>query len=326
MQFWRVAGAVGRFMVRAGAVILLFVAYQLWGTGLATSRAQDSLTKEFNEQISEFSGTPSTQAPPTENQVITAPADLPVPQPGDPIARLTIGAIDSDFIMVQGVDLKWLQEGPGHFPQTPLPGQPGNAAVAGHRTTYKAPFNRIDELVPGDTITVQTLQGTFAYTVDAQRDPKTSEPIGHRIISANDVSILDQSLGNRLTLMACHPKFSAAQRIVVTATLSSTPAPATPIPDVVGVTTDASEDALAGGDPGAWPGAIFWSFLTAAAWFGIWWLARFWNPSLQRDRAMHVSRFTDWKFLTTYAIGTPIVVILLFIAFTNIAQLLPASY
>lgn len=326
MQFWRVAGAVGRFMVRAGAVILLFVAYQLWGTGLTTSRAQDSLTKEFNEQISQFSGTPATQAPPTENQVITAPADLPVPQPGDPIARLTIGAIDSDFIVVQGVDLKWLQEGPGHFPQTPLPGQPGNAAIAGHRTTYKAPFNRIDELVPGDTITVQTLQGTFAYIVDAQLDPKTSEPIGHRIISDNDVAILDQSLGNRLTLMACHPKFSAAQRIVVTATLASTPAPATPIPDVVGVTTDASEDALAGGDPGAWPGAIFWSFLTAAAWFGIWWLARFWNPSLQRDRAMYVSRFTDWKFLTTYAIGTPIVVVLLFIAFTNIAQLLPASY
>jgi sortase A len=326
VQFWRVIGVMGRFMVRAGAVILLFVAFQLWGTGLATSRAQDSLTKEFNEQMSEIGTAVVAQVPPTETQVLTAPADLPVPQPGDPIARLTIGAIDSDFIMVQGVDLKWLQDGPGHFPQTPLPGQPGNAAVAGHRTTYKAPFNRIDELVPGDTITVQTLQGTFTYTVDSQLDPKTNAPIGHRIISDNDVSILDQSFGNRLTLMACHPKFSAAQRIVVTATLSSTPAPATPIPDVVGVTTDASEDVLAGGDPGAWPAAIFWSVLSAAAWFGTWWLARFWNRWLQRNPAIHVSRSKDWKFLTTYAIGTPIVVALLFIAFTNIAQLLPASY
>ena len=65
--------------------------------------------------------------------------------------------------MVQGVDLWLLDEGPGHFPGTPLPGQPGNAAIAGHRTTYMAPFNRIDELEPGDTIDVTTLQGTFQF-------------------------------------------------------------------------------------------------------------------------------------------------------------------
>jgi sortase A len=326
VQFWRVTGAAGRFMVRAGAVILLFVAFQFWGTGLVTSRAQDSLTKEFEAQLANIDPAPDTREPLTESQAITAPIDLPVPELGDPIGRLTIDAIGSDFIMVQGVDLKWLQEGPGHFPQTPMPGQPGNAAVAGHRTTYKAPFHRIDELIPGDTITVQTLQGTFTYKVDTQINPKTSEPIGHRIIAPDDVSILDQSFGNRLTLMACHPKFSADQRIVVTATLISDPAPPTPIPDTDGVTTNASEDALAGGDPSAWPAAIFWSALTAVAWFGTWYLARFWNPSLRRKTAMHVSRLKDWKFLTTYAVGTPIVGILLFITFTNVSQLLPASY
>ncbi len=323
MQFWSVVGAIGRFMMRAGVVILLFVAYQLWGTGFATARAQDNLTKKFDSQIAQYSGpTPSATQPP----IVTAPSDLPIPQPGDPIGRLTIKNIDSDFIMVQGVDLKWLQQGPGHFPQTPLPGQPGNAAIAGHRTTYKAPFNRIDELVPGDIITVQTLQGTFTYKVDAQIDPKDGSTSGHVIVSPNDLSILDQTGVNRLTLMACHPKFTAAQRIVVTATLTSNPAPATPIPATDGVTTDASSDALAGGDSSAWPAAIFWSLLVGMAWFGTWWLARLFTTTLLRKRAQRVSRWKDWKFLTTYAIGTPIVLVLMFFAFANIARLLPASY
>ena len=322
MQLWSVVGAIGRFMMRGGVVILLFVAYQLWGTGLSTARAQDNLTNEFNTQIAEFTPSASAEAQP----VVTAPADLPIPAPGDPIARITMKTIDSDFVMVQGVDLKWLQQGPGHFPQTPLPGQPGNASVAGHRTTYQAPFNRIDELVPNDMITVQTLQGTFTYKVDAHIDPKDGTTSGHFIVSPNDLSILDQSFGNRLTLMACHPKFSAAQRIVVTATLTSNPAPATPIPTYDGVTTDASTDALAGGDSSAWPAAIAWSLLTGLVWFGIWWLARFWTPSLMRKRAQRVTRLKDWKFLTTYAIGTPIVLVMMFFAFTNIARLLPAAY
>ena len=309
--------------MRAGIVILLFVAYQLWGTGLSTARAQDNLTKEFETQIAEFAP-PETSA--NAQPIVTAPVDLPIPEPGDPIARITMKIIDSDFIMVQGVDLKWLQEGPGHFPQTPLPGQPGNAAVAGHRTTYAAPFNRIDELTPGDIITVQTLQGTFTYNVDPKIDPKDGTTSGHVIVSPNDLSILDQNFGNRLTLMACHPKFTAAQRIVVTATLTSNPAPATSIPTYDGVTTDASTDALAGGDSSAWPAAIFWSLVTGLAWFGTWWLARFWTPTLLRKRAERVSRLKDWKFLATHAIGTPIVLVLMFVAFTNIARLLPASY
>ena len=323
MQFWSVVGAIGRFMMRAGIVILLFVAYQLWGTGFATARAQDNLTKKFDSQIAQYSE-PAQSA--TQQPIAAAPSDLPIPQPGDPIGRLTIKNIDSDFIMVQGVDLKWLQQGPGHFPQTPLPGQPGNAAIAGHRTTYKAPFNRIDELVPGDIITVQTLQGTFTYKVDAHIDPKDGSTSGHVIVSPDDLSILDQTGVNRLTLMACHPKFTAAQRIVVTAMLISNPAPATPIPTTDGVTTDASSDALAGGDSSAWPAAIFWSLLAGAAWFGTWWLARFFTPTLLRKRAQRVARWKDWKFLTTYAIGTPIVLVLMFIAFANIARLLPASY
>ena len=309
MHVWSAVGAIGRMMMRAGVLILLFVAYQLWGTGLATSRAQDRLSHQFEQQLTDSATTPATvPGGELDENVVTAPTDLPTPEPGDPVGRLTIPTIDSDFIIVQGVDLRWLQEGPGHFPQTPLPGQPGNVAIAGHRTTYKAPFNRIDELHPGDLITATTLQGTFIYKVDAHPDGDTGNSIGHIIVGPNEVSILDQGSVNRLTLMACNPKYSAAQRIVVTATLTGKPAPPTPLPENIGVTTDASIDPLAGGDSGAWFPAIAWSILALGIWFGTWWLARRWNR------------------IPAYLIGTPIFAVALFIAYSNIAHLLPASY
>src|SRR3546814_2018073 len=73
-----------------------------------------------------------------------------------------------DETIIEGVSLADRKHGPGHVPETPLPGQEGNAAIAGHRTTYGAPFNRIDELVPGDEIIVQTIQGEFRYTMTEQ--------------------------------------------------------------------------------------------------------------------------------------------------------------
>ncbi len=243
MQWWRVVGAIGRFMMRAGVLVLLFVAYQLWGTGLATNRAQDRLEDEFATQLAEQVTTTtevptsSTVAPP-----VTASADLPTPEPGDPVARIQIPAIGVDYIVLQGVDLKWLKEGPGHFPQTPLPGQPGNVALAGHRTTYAAPFNRIDELQPGDEIMFETVQGTFTYEVEAHEGAPGEAPSGHFIVRPSQVEILDQDGTDKVTLMACNPKYSARERIVVTATLVSNPAPPTPLPDVEaggGVTIDA---------------------------------------------------------------------------------------
>jgi len=292
-------------MMRAGVLIFLFLAYQLWGTGLLTDRSQDRLTNQFEEQLRQVATVTPSSKP--EEQVVTAPSNLPTPEPGAPVAQLDIPSIGSNFVMVQGVDLKWLQQGPGHFPQTPLPGQPGNSAVAGHRTTYSAPFNRIDELQPGDAVNVTTLQGTFQYRVDSQVDDKGITS-GHFIVGPNDISILEQTGVNRLTLMACHPKFSAAQRLVVTATLASTPAPSTPILESTGVTTDASTDPLAGGDQSARIPAILWSLLAAGIWFATWWVAR------------------RWMRIPAYVIGTPIFLFVLFLAFGDIARLLPASY
>ena len=303
MPWWNVVGAAGRMMIRAGVLLLLFVVYQLWGTGLATDRAQNHLSSQFAQLQQSVPGDGSTTDP------LTAPTDMPIPQPGDPIGRIEIPRIGVDFIMVQNVDLKYLQSGPGHFPQTPLPGQPGNSAFAGHRTTYKAPFNRIDELAPGDIITVTTLQGRFTFNVDSHVGEDGQTDSGHFIVKPTDVSILDQNVGNRITLMACNPKYSAATRIVVTAKLVSPVAAATPLPDTDGtVTNNAALDTLAGGDPSAWPAAILWTLLVSGAWFATWWTAR------------------RWRMIPAYAIGTPIVLLLLFFAFQNIARLLPAGF
>ena len=325
MQWWRVVGAIGRFMMRAGVLILLFVAYQLWGTGLATSRAQDRLEDEFAQLLADAPATTSTtssSAPPsttttTEAPVaapVTAPVDIPPPDPGGPVGRIEIPAIGVDFITLQGVDLKWLQEGPGHFPQTPLPGQPGNVAFAGHRTTYAAPFNRLDELQPGDEITFETVQGTFTYTVDSH-DRGDGSASGYFVVAPTDVGVLDQDGTDRVTLIACHPKYSARQRIVVTATLASPPAPPTPLPDTTdpasGVTIDASVDALAGGDSSAWAPAILWSLAALGVWFATWWAARRWPV---------------WHRVPAYAIGVPVFAVVLFVAYQHIARLLPASF
>lgn len=327
MQWWRVVGAIGRFMMRAGVLVLLFVAYQLWGTGLATNRAQDRLKSEFATQLEQASttttdpgsGSTSTTTPPTPAPAtppVTAATDLPTPEPGDAVAKIQIPAIGVDYIVLQGVDLKWLKEGPGHFPQTPLPGQPGNVALAGHRTTYAAPFNRLDELKPGDVITFDTLQGTFTYTVDAHENVPGEPPSGHFIVKPNQIEILDQDGTDKVTLMACNPKYSARERIVVTGTLQSAPATATPLPVVTdangdAVTIDASVDALAGGDSAALAPALFWTLLALAVWFLTWLAARKWPV---------------WHKVPAYLVGAPIFLVALFVAYENIARLLPASY
>lgn len=333
MQVWRVVGAIGRAMMRGGVLILLFVVFQLWGTALITDRAQDRLSQDFDELLAEASETSvSTTAPATElpaeptttttTAPATLPADLPVPAPGDPVGRIVIPDIGVDFVYLQGVDLRYLRDGPGHFPQTPMPGQPGNAALAGHRTTYAAPFHRIDELAPGTDITIETLQGTFTYAVDPHPTDDGGEA-GHFIVAPSDVWILDQTEGvNRLTLMACHPKYSAAKRIVVTATLAGDTAPPTPLPEpreleAAGVTIDATDDPLAGGDPSAWPEAIAWSLAAVAVWFGTW-LAGTWLRRRQGGSWL-------WR-LPPYLIGVPVFAVVLFLAFQDIARLLPAAY
>ena len=126
------------------------------------------------------------------------------PLKGDSIARIEIPAIGVDEYVVEGTDLESLRKGPGHYPETPLPGAPGTTAIAGHRTTYGAPFRNIDDLHRGDRIVVDMPDGRFIYRVE-----------GSKIVDDQDLSVLQPVGYRRLMLSACHPLYSAAQRIIV---------------------------------------------------------------------------------------------------------------
>jgi sortase A len=127
---------------------------------------------------------------------------------GEAIGRIRIPKINLDVVAVQGTDTSSLQKGPGHYPQTPLPGQGGTSAFAGHRTTYLAPFRHLDELNNGDQIVVEMPYANFLYKVQ-----KT------KIVDPSDVGIVHKVGYERLVLTACHPLYSASERIVAFAKL-----------------------------------------------------------------------------------------------------------
>lgn len=125
------------------------------------------------------------------------------PLKGDAIARLNLPSLDRSYYVVEGTDTESLRKGPGHYPDTPLPGERGTAAIAGHRTTYGAPFRTIDQLKRGDPIVVEMPDGTFRYRVERTR-----------IVDDSALWVTKKVRFNRLILTACHPLYSAAQRIV----------------------------------------------------------------------------------------------------------------
>ncbi len=132
------------------------------------------------------------------------------PLKGDAIGKLTIPAIKLKRFLVQGTDTASLRKGPGHYPSTPLPGQRGTAAIAGHRTTYGAPFRHLDSLKRGDRIIVDMPYGRYVYIVQRLK-----------IVDPSELSILKRKSYNRLVLSACHPLYSAAQRIIAFARLKT---------------------------------------------------------------------------------------------------------
>jgi sortase A len=132
-------------------------------------------------------------------------------QPGDALTRILIPTLDVDTIVVEGTTLSALEAGAGHYPGTALPCERGNAAIAGHRTTYGKPFASIDDLGPGDEITLETPVGRCRYRVIGR--PWITHPA--------DFEVLDQGRGTLLTLTTCHPPGSAEERLIVRARLVS---------------------------------------------------------------------------------------------------------
>jgi sortase A len=193
---------------------------------------------------------------------------------------------------VEGVTKADLRKGPGHYPETPLPGQAGNAAIAGHRTTYGAPFNRIDELLPGDAIIIYTSQGKFVYEVMAPPEGIGIERgKGWFTVRPSDSSVLAPTGDNRLTLTACHPKYSAAERIIVQAKLVAEPAATTPTTTAAPGSTQqpavvqaspSDREALIAGDHSALMPAVLYGAAALAVWMLGWLGAVFFRRAKKR--------------------------------------------
>jgi len=235
---YRIARGVGWTLIWLGGLTLGFVAHQLWITSWFARANQADLAIELEEHFAAVevfeepyvpvvpSGTtsplevdepqvvpsnPGDPVPP-RRQFITREA---APEPGTAFAEIRVPALESlqdGWTVVEGVSLPNLKNGAGHMPWTPLPGQPGNAVISGHRTTYGQPFHDLDLLVPGDRIEVETAIGTHVYQV---RELEVVRP--------TDVWVTQHRAGAWLTLTTCNPKFSARERLVVFAEMVDGP-------------------------------------------------------------------------------------------------------
>jgi sortase A len=258
----------GELLVTAGVIILLFIAYELWWTGLTTKHDQKQVITALQREW----------ARPVRVQA-------KVPPYGSGLAILFIPRLGRHYkyAIIQGTSTDDLIKGPGHYPGTALPGQVGNFAVAGHRTTYLHPFYDADSLHIGSEIRIDMLWGHYTYRV-------TKEPYA---VSPSDVDVVatHDPAHATLTLTTCNPKYSARQRLVVQATLvaakSEKPKPFVkpkppagqqlasdgPAPD----TTDASlKDGLSGDTASRTP-TLVWGvllLLVGALW---WWGYRHWR-------------------------------------------------
>src|SRR3954453_2620825 len=219
---WRMAArGIGQLLITFGVVILLFVVYELWGTNFYTQGQQNQLEDSIHHGWN--GGGPDI----TQTNVKNVPL-------GSGIAVLRIPRFGKNYhmVIVEGTGYEDLKRGPGHYPGTALPGQVGNFAVAGHRTTYLAPFNKIDTIRRGDAIVLETKSKWLVYRVQDVPAGRGYPAVPfHEIVDPSDVKVAfavpDQSDPDKkptlklLTFTSCNPKYSASQRFVVHAQLET---------------------------------------------------------------------------------------------------------
>ena len=206
LETLRVRPAARRILSGASVMLAIFaiglLAYPLY-TNFYQDRLQTKLAIEFKS--------PETKRAYAAGELAS----------GDPITKISIPAAGlKPTVVVEGTGASALRAGAGHYPNTPLPGEEGNVAIAGHRTTYGKPFANLDHLKPGDEILLETPLGKYIYKVS--RDPFVAKP--------TEFSVISQTPGKTLTLTTCHPKGSARERLIIKAELVSEtanqPAPA----------------------------------------------------------------------------------------------------
>ncbi len=226
----RVVHNLGWTFIYLGALTLGFVVHQLYVTTWFAQQNQSELAIERIEQWADTEISEVVVVPNTENVdeagivsgatgqigdgIRSEPLVLQVesaPDNGAAFALIRIPKIDSlreGWNVVEGVSTRDLRNGAGHMPNTALPGQPGNAVISGHRTTYGQPFRELDALDPGDRIEVDTALGTHIYEVREIW-----------IVAPTEVWVADPREGAWLTLTTCNPEFSARERLVISAEL-----------------------------------------------------------------------------------------------------------
>lgn len=206
----------GQTLITLGLVMLLFTFYELKVTNLVTAREQGQLTEELTARWAEprAVGTPvepgGPVAAPVAQQIGSGFAIMRIPRLG--------GWNDKPPVVVEGVGVEDLKKGPGHIPGTALPGEIGNVVLSGHRTTYGAPFNRFDELQPGDVVVLETRDMWFTYEVT-----------GSAIVAPTAVEVTFPVPGNPtatptkrlLTMTTCNPEYSAKERLIISAEMVS---------------------------------------------------------------------------------------------------------
>jgi len=183
-------------------------------TALYTVWQQDKLQGQLNREFREYgmphrSGPDLVSATAEADAIAKAAARLRrAATPGEPIGRIEIPRLGLNMILVNGTDEASLERGPGRDARSYMPGQNRLVYIAGHRTTYLAPFANIDKIEDGDPITLEMPYGTFIYRA-----------VRHRIVAATNLSVLRSPRHEQLELQACHPRFFATQRWIVYATL-----------------------------------------------------------------------------------------------------------
>lgn len=212
------ARTVGRFvgavLATTGALLLVDVAVTLaWKepiSAITSSRVQRGLEDELarSTEVSRRETARLGQRAPQALAASLARRARGRLREGQPAGRIVLPTVGERWVMVEGIGTEALRKGPGHYPSSPLPGQGGTVAVAGHRTTYGAPFRPLDELRPGEPVIMDMPYGRFTYAVERTR-----------IVRPDALWVLDDVGYEQIVLTACHPVYSAAKRIVVFARL-----------------------------------------------------------------------------------------------------------
>lgn len=211
---------LGWTLIWTSLFVFGYLGWQLFGTDLINAGVQAEAQTELAAELPDRARLPVERVDPDrflgeEPPATAQPVDFHPeegPEQGEELAFLRIPAIGVDEVLFEGVDVETLRKGPGHMSHTPIPGQPGNSVISGHRTTYGRPFFDFDQLSLGDRVEVETSIGTHVYQVRQIE-----------IVAPTDVWVTDPRPGGWLTMTTCNPKFSARERLVVWAEMVEGP-------------------------------------------------------------------------------------------------------